>query len=322
MNINRVLNIMLVLLIVVNFYLGVSIYSLYRSRNYIDEKLLTTAVEKLTANGITLQDGAIPKHKQEGYIYVGELDDYYYKNVASELSGSSIVEDFILPDGYSYTMKSGDVFEFRSNYKFSYNPEKFKAMSDDNVSDNKDLQAATGEETAAVTEKITTFFLKPAFEGAYSIDIVIDKVLYGGKKKIDTTSESVADVYYAHFYQAIDGVRLKGFDIIATVIKYDGNYYVDAADGRYCFYRITERFDSQIYDQVNILFIDKYAGTYDGESAEKSIADVSSVYTAYPGNETEGQRREVYFVPAWKITYGSGNFNVYNAYNGALYTIL
>ena len=70
------------LLIVVNIYLGVSIYSLYRSQNYIDEKLLTTAVEKLTANGIMLQDGAIPLRKQKGYIYVGELDNYNYEIVA------------------------------------------------------------------------------------------------------------------------------------------------------------------------------------------------------------------------------------------------
>ena len=87
-------------------------------------------------------------------------------------------------------------------------------------------------------------------------------------------------------------------------------------------YRITERFDSQIYDQVNILFIDKYAGTYDGESGEKQ-SRVSVLFIQHIlSNETEEQRREVYFVPAWEITSGSGNSNVYNAYNGALYTIL
>lgn len=319
MNINRVLSILLILLVVVNIYLGVSIYSLYRSRNYIDDDLLTAAVEKFTANGITLHEGAIPTRKQEGYIYVGELDDYNYAGVVKELSGPDSVDNFtLMPDGYKYTLKNGDVFEFKNNYEFSYNLEKYKSILADDTSLNiEDLQVATGTEAAAVSEKITAFFKKPAFVGTYPVDIVIDKVLYGGKMQ-----ESGADVYYAYFYQAIDGVRLKGFDITAIVSAYNSEYYLTAAHGRYSFFRITERFDSQIYDQVNILFIDKYAGTYDGETGEKIISDVSPVYTAYPGNETEGQRREVYFVPAWKITYGSGNYNVYNAYNGALYTII
>ncbi|NLN23388.1 MAG: hypothetical protein GX164_04985 [Clostridiales bacterium] len=335
MNINRILSVLLLLLIVVNIYLGVSIYSLYRSQNYIDEKLLTTAVEKLTANGIMLQDGAIPLRKQKGYIYVGELDNYNYEIVAKELSGSNSVENFIVPDGYSYTMENGDVFKFGNNYEFSYKSEKYSTdsdaittyinqliSSDNTTSKNINLQAAGSQEAAAVSETVTAFLLKPVFVGAYQIEIATDKVLYGGKTQIDATSEAGADIYYAYFYQAIDGVRLKGFDIIAAVIAYNGDYYIAAAEGRYCFYRITERFDSQIYDQVNILFIDKYAGTYDGESGEKTISSVGSVYTAYPGNETEEQRREVYFVPAWEITSGSGNSNVYNAYNGALYTIL
>ena len=73
------------------------------------------------------------------------------------------------------------------------------------------------------------------FVGAYQIEIATDKVLYGGKTQIDATSEAGADIYYAYFYQAIDGVRLKGFDIIAAVIAYNGDYYIAAAEGRYCF---------------------------------------------------------------------------------------
>ena len=185
--------------------------------------MLTTAVEKLTANGIMLQDGAIPLRKQKGYIYVGKLDNYNYEIVAKELSESNSVENFIVPDGYSYTMENGDVFKFGNNYEFSYKSEKYSTDSDaittyinqlissDNTTSKILIYKLPAARKLLPYRKQLQLFLKPVFMGAYQIEIATDKVLYGGKTQIDATSEAGADIYYAYFYQAIDGVRLKGF---------------------------------------------------------------------------------------------------------------
>ena len=300
MNIKKIVRLLLLLLSAVNIILLIMVCSLYKNKYYIDDDYIADAIDIFNADNITITDDAIPSEKLQTYIYSTSGSDNYYEETATALSGDEISLRFRLPDGYTITTVNEDRFEFGSDYYFKYIksdcPEQIENKQQDESNGNP---ISSGIRYNKINKAIKLFLLGKGDSPTYNYSFDIENINY----------HNTANLYTAELYQTIDDVRIYGKQI---KIVLNSEYEILYIEGNWCFSFITDRFSAQIYDQVNILFIDKASDTYD---TENGINDVHPYYIMY----NDGDNGSALIIPSWKITYSSGKSNVYNAENGELY---
>lgn len=292
MNSKNILKLLAVLLILANIVLLIMVLSAYKEKYYIDDSYIENTYSIFNNEGIEIESGAIPNEKFSGNIYSAATDEDYYETVAKNITGETISTRFLMPGGFALTTEKGKSLEFSEDYYFKYSFSETETVP----------LSPFSAETVSYGMKNKLFdlaseFLSAKDEGLYPSDAEILNVSY----------DQPSELYYIMLAQTVNGVALHGHELLLVIDKEGSVRY---AEGKWCFFYNTERYSSQIYDQVNILFIDKASRA---EENAPGIIRVAPYYIIYSNEEDSS----VLLVPAWRIDYSDGTYKLYDAENGS-----
>lgn len=295
MNSKNILKLLAVLLVAVNAILLFMVLSVYKEKNYIDESYINNTYGIFNEENISIESGAIPNERFQGYIYSAAVDEDYYESAAKNITGEGISTRFLIPGGYALTTETGKSLEFSGGYYFKY---AFSENESYDISEigTDNVSSGTKKKLLRTAEKL----ICADDEGEYCSETEISDVSYIKKDRI----------YILTLKKTLDNVEIYGQKLTFVI---DEELNVLYAEGNWCFYSNTDRYSSQIYDQVNILFIEK-AGRTDEDVPATAIVSVSPQYILYSNSENPS----VLLVPGWKIEYADGSYKIFDAENGNL----
>ncbi len=328
MNWSSVKNLMIAILVAANLFLVYNVGRQGRTLRYVDEEEIRGAIELLARDGLSVHFDDVPKEKYKAHIYESLYSDEYYTEVAEALTSSKRELLYALPEGgVSIRTENGSTVEFDTDFGFRYT--RF---------DNLDASAYT-----EITADSVTSFLEGKSE------IVASEVKSYSKKAEEILSKAVGEdselsssvklvrcepgtnITYVLAAQMLDGYEVYSHYAFC-VFEDDELVY---ASGHWYFAPLDEKYTTELYDQVNILFSDLEAirsGAAvlhggDGEDAKNGVGDIrenepiavnsmSACYVVYWNSE----KTSLFFIPAWQIEHNNGGNIVYNAANGTVYS--
>lgn len=332
MNWSSVKNFMIAILLAANIFLIYNIARQERMRNYVPDEDIASAIELLSERGLVVPKSAIPTKKFKADVYESNYNDRYYTNVAEMLTGST--RDVLLstPDGgFSITAENGETVEFDTEFGFVYS--KHDTLTDlayTNVTaDNFSDYLNAGEELSA--SKMKDLSEKSA------------KFLNFGMPEDHALSTEIAKGYYdpQNGYSYILAKQcVGGYEIYShsAVCVFSDNELVHVK-GRWYFASVESPYDTELLDQIDILFSDltvlksASASSYLGDDEDAvrgddsdigellnieipAVKSVSPCYVMYWSSD----KTSLYFTPAWQINHINGLEIVYNATNGTMYS--
>ncbi len=345
MNWSAVKNLLIAILVAANAFLIFNIAKQDRTRVYIDADEVDGAIELLQERGLPVDDDTVPLEKFNAPVYESSYNDEYYAAVAETLSGSEREMLVSLPNGgFSVTANNGNIIEFDAEFGFSYwsnDNSDTSAYTGITASDfyalknrGKTLQNARFKELS----KLAVKFLDSRVSGDYVFNVrITDGFEDEASGRVYLFAEQELDGHYVYSHYA--------------VCVFSGDKLVQA-NGRWYFTPFDEKYNTELIDQVNIMFSDlsvlrsdavrDYSAENDVIGAAMIVPDavaaLSDVHTdttaALEIGELPGitaikscyatywnaDKSAVYFIPAWQIDHDNGRIIVYNATNGTVYS--
>ncbi|MBQ8249619.1 MAG: hypothetical protein IJY93_07045 [Clostridia bacterium] len=328
MNWSSVKNLMIAILVAANLFLVYNVVRQGRTLRYVDEEEIRGAIELLERDGLSVHFDDVPKEKFKAYVYESLYSDEYYTEAAEALTGSKRELLYALPEGgISIRTENGSTVEFDTDFGFRY-------VSVDNLdaSTYTEITADNFEAFSKNKSELTASELKSHSKKAAEI---LDEAVGGDgelstKVKLSCYDEST-DMTYLLATQTLDGYEVYSHYALCV---FEGDELV-FAKGRWYFAPIDEKYSTELYDQVNILFSDletlrSGVATLledDGEDTKISIDaapesepievnSMSACYVIYWNSE----KTSLFFIPAWQIEHNNGHDIVYNAANGTVYS--
>ena len=282
--------------------LSLMLVSVTESRDYLPESSVDDITAILAESNIKVDGSLISTRRRSATVYVCNSGDYNH-TVAALLADSSIEKAYLIPDGEILMMENGARLEFGSDFSFRYRadgeaPGEIPPLLPDR------LDAGLSEEGKAQITSIVTRFLargSRSFESGGSINAVT---------MVGSIQESGGTVY-ALCTRMIDGVEIPANRVVCAV---EGGI-VTAAWGNWYFLTPAQSYTAQLSDLFNILFnMKKEIGVAE---EEVTVEDISLCYSLY----FYGEEEDFCLIPCWQIvTDTMGNY-IFNALDGALYTI-
>jgi len=331
MNWSSVKNLLIAILLAANLFIIFNIVRQDRERNYIDEKVVRDAVAILKDRGLGVDIDTVPLKKFDASVYESSYNDEYYTQVAETLSGSKRDLLLSLPDGgFSISAINGSLVEFDSEFGFLYqkNDTFRKTAYIDITPDNIALKVKAGEgiggSVGKKLNKKAKAFLDSCFSGEASPETEMSAAFRNPKNGL----------CYVYAVQ-----KLGDYDVHShyAVCVFDGEEMIGAY-GRWFFSGFRAVHDTQLADQVNILFADFEALRADaedayelpqtgseeiGKNADKNVKPLSAkvermeaCYVTY----WNADKTALYFIPAWHVSHSGGLKILYNATNSTVYS--
>ena len=332
MNWSSVKNLLIAILVAANLFLLYNIARQDRTRGYIDENEVSGAVELLAERGLTVKEESIPLEKFKVPVYESPYSDEYYTEVAEALTGSKREMLYTLPEGgISITTQDGSSIEFDTEFGFRYVKNDISGIDayTEITADNFTSIARNNSEIAAARMKL----LSEKSENFLNSRVPDDYVLTA--KTTDSCYDDQNDITYLLSHQVLDG-----YDVYShyAVCVFLGDELV-FSHGRWYFAPFESEYNTDLCDQVNILFTDLVAlraatvslsdeaadsipeDTRSGvapseDNALPSVVDMSACYVIY----WNADKTALFFIPAWQIEHNNGLIIVYNAANSTVYS--
>ncbi len=315
MNWSSVKNLLILMLVAANVFLLYNISVQRRSLAYIDEDEVMDAVSLLYDRGLPVDVECIPLRRFDADIYESVYGEDYFNRTAELLSGSKRQNATIIPNGMMIVTENNDSFEFDNSLGFVYtknNINQTAAYTDinaDNFDDYAAVYTKPGKSQAAAAESVVVGFLSAGYGSESLFDIRVDGCIQ------DPNSGN----YYIKASQLIDELPVYGHGAVCVVSSGE----LVAAWGHWYFFDFDTSYNSDLYDQVNILFSDleTLEGLRESESAQTSeeplpgVVSVDACFATY----WNAEKTALYFIPAWQIGHSDGTLIVYNAANNTEY---
>ncbi|MBP3378370.1 MAG: hypothetical protein J6L96_06445 [Clostridia bacterium] len=300
----RIIPVLISLLTVSCLVLGLILFSLNRKNNYLPNESIESLVSILEADGIKIDPEIISPKVEHGTVYLSASEDYQ-KTVATLIGGDHVKATYGTPEGQIMIMESGAMFDFGSNFSFSY-------YADGEPSDIPDLWDGTyisGHFSDAKYKEIAKI-------AADFLDLGSGDFDTDGKMSVVTVADNILErdgVYYVICSRTIDGVEITDNTVLCTVT--DGE--VTSAYGTWCFLTLGESYSAQLADILNILFnVKKEIVSSRGDKGEVTIVGIEKCYSLY----FYGENEEFCLIPCLKIVTDSMGEFIYNAIDSTLYT--
>ena len=315
MNWASVKNMLILMLVAANVFLLYNISVQRRSLEYIDEDEVADAVSLLYDRGLSVDIGCVPLRRFDAEIYESVYGEDYFNRTAELLSGSKRQNATIIPNGMMIITENGDSFEFDNSLGFIYTKNNnnqtaaYTNINADNFDDYAAVYQKPNKSQASDVEDIVVSFLSAGYGSESLFDIRVDGCIL----EPDTGN------YYIKASQLIDGLVVYGHGVICVVS--DGELV--AASGHWYFFDFDTSYNSDLYDQVNILFSDleTLIGRRESENAQGSeeplpgVISVDACFTTY----WNAEKTALYFIPSWQLGHSDGTLIVYNAANSTEY---
>lgn len=340
MNWSSVKNLLIAILLAANLFLVFNIVRQERSRGYISEDKILDACEILTKRGMEVSSELVPKKKFNSYVYESSYNDDYFTLTAETLSSSKREALYTLPDGsLSITTENGAIFDCNSAFEFCY-------------------RKSNSIQNPAYTDITAEDFLKEAQaniplanKDVKNLVKIANDIL--GKRNSDENEFSSKIIY--SYTQKSDGKTylylkqlLGDYEIYShyAVCIFEGEELC-AAYGRWYFSPINKKHNTELYDQISILFTNLSVQTQNLQAAENASLYDETTNTPPDSIETEppihseakplsfpaikeitpcyaiywsSDKNALYFIPAWQISHSNGQTIVYNATNNSVYS--
>ena len=316
MNWTSVKNMLILMLVAANMFLLYNISVQRRSRSYIDEDEVINAVSLLDDRGLSVDVSCVPLSRFDADIYESVYGEDYFNRTAELLSGSKRQNATIIPNGILIVTENGASFEFDSSLGFVYTKNStisasaYTDINADNFDEYAGIYDKPGKSQTSELERIVTGFLSAGYGSESLFDIRIDGCIQ------DPNSGN----YYIKASQLLDGLSVYGHGAVCAV---SGGELV-AAWGHWYFFDFDTSYNSDLYDQVNILFLDletlegRRESEAAGQSSEEPLPGVVSVDACF-ATYWNAEKTALYFIPAWQIGHTDGTLIVYNAANNTEY---
>ncbi len=335
MNWSTVKNLLIAILVAANLFLLYNIARQDRTRGYIDAGEVQGAVELLSERGLEVDANTVPLEKFKAPVYESLYSDEYYTEAAQALSASPREVLLSLPNGgFSIIAENGAITEFDAEFGFAY-------MKYDNFDGTAytEITAENFASEAALRDEIGTSRLNTLIslaEGFLEIAVGDDYVL--SARIIDSYHDSGSGLTYLLAQQMLDGYPIYSHNAVCV---FEGDTLVYSA-GRWYFAPFDKEYNTELIDQVNILFTD-LTTLRSFVSTQFTLADVSedSEYLQWQDSPNvsddavlpavkslnacyviywNADKTALYFIPAWQIDHTDGGIIVYNATNGTVYS--
>ncbi len=288
---------LIILLVVINLFLGLSYINSLNKTSHLDENAIVNTVELLGKHGVEIEASDIPSRVYDSSIIECPYSEDYYEKVAISISSSEKESINILPDNsIKITTESGESFTFDSGFGISYN--RASATDDSPLltleySPDSDKPASlTKEQNRALSS-----FLYPEYQGNKTFSYSIRSVA----KKDGENAIVVCE-------QNIGGIPVGDHSITVELDK-DAVIY---AAGYWFFPTDSKSYSYRLYDQLSILIKEtQITNSNESQSEGYKITSVDHIYSTY----WSANRDNVYFVPSWAITTENFENRVYNAIN-------
>lgn len=332
MNWSSVKNLLIMILVAANLFLVFNIIRQDRTRNYISDEEIKSAVVLLSERGLIVPRSAVPEKKFKAAVYESLYSDEYFTEAAQAMTNSERELILSLPNGsFSITAKNGETVDFDTEFGFVYSKYSTSdtAAYTDITADNFGTYKAEGEAMSggrlkALSKKAEAFLNSGAFS-----DNALRAEVYDGYYDADTGYSVLLAV------QSVNGYNIYSHNAVCVF----SNDTLIFAQGRWYFAPLNEDYTTELRDQINILFEDLSAlktvvlldsqsenGVWPENIPEASeeidleipaVKSVNSCYVIYWGAD----KTALYFIPAWQVDHINGLTIVYNATNSTIYSI-
>ena len=332
MNWSSVKNLLIAILVAANLFLVYNVVRQEKTRGYLDEDEIRGAVELLAEDGLIVSEEDIPREKFKAPVYESIYSDEYYTGAAESLSGSKREMLYTLPEGgISITTENGSAFDFDTEFGFRYvkfdisDAAAYTDITADNfASFSKTYTEPTAKRLKSLSERAVSFLDKP-LQGDDSLSSEVKSSCY----------DAQSDTTYLLAVQTLDGYEVYSHYAIC-IFESDELVY---AHGRWYFAPLDEKYNTELHNQINILFTDletlkaESLNPLDDASDETDedilidnekpskisplvVNSMSACYVIYWNSE----KTSLFFIPAWQIDYNSNRSIVYNAANGTIHS--
>ncbi len=331
MNWSAVKNLLVGILVAANLFLIFNIARQDRARGYIDDDEVLGAVELLAERGLEVPQECIPREKFKAPVYESLYSDEYYTKAAEALSTSPREVLLSLPNGgFSITAQNGAVTEFDGEFGFTYSKysnfdaDAYTEITAENFASEAELWGDVGSSRLVTLKKrAEEFLMRCAGDSGVLTAGVTDSYFDTERGLTYLLARQVLGGYTVYSHYAV------------CVFKNDELIY---AGGRWFFAPIDEDYQTELVDQVNILFSDlaelnsgsaqgfalpegtdfaEEASSYTSPDNVKlsAVRNMQAVYAIY----WNADKTAIYFIPAWQIDHSDGITIVYNATNSTIY---
>ncbi len=332
MNWSSVKNLLIAILVAANLFLLYNIARQDRTRGYIDENEVSGAVELLAERGLAVKEESIPLEKFKVPVYESPYNDEYYTEVAEALTGSRREILYTLPQGgISITVENGASIEFDTEFGFrcvKYGISDIDAYTEITADSFASFAKNKGE-IASARMKLLSEQAEDFLDSRVPDDYVLTA------KTEDGCYDAQNDITYLLLNQVLDGYEVYSH---YAVCIFSGDELI-FSHGRWYFAPFESEYNTDLCDQVNILFTDLATlragavslldGTADNTSEGTrpdaapsvdntlpTVVDMSACYVIY----WNADKTALFFIPAWQIEHNNGLIIVYNAANSTVYS--
>ncbi len=307
-------SVMIVILLGVNLWLVYLLVGRYMAQTYFSPDVLQNTVEILARDGIHMRAEQIDAKKRDADIYEAVMAADYYDSVAAIFTESPIHETFPTPTGVRMIADNGDTLSFSGSFGVNF-------LAGEQVWEELSSIAAW---TVRAGEPIDPGHrsmrgLREALEARLDTDTAVGSgVTVHAKLVLDAAYRFGAYTLF-RCSQALDGKPISGHSVDCL---FDESGRLLWLDGTWGFLSLTRNYSAPLYDQINILFMEKAACLEQREADAAHAAEpltLASMQSCYILNTapdpTDGGSR-VYYSPAWAIAYTDGTTRIYSAVTG------
>ncbi len=309
---NSIKTVMIVILLGVNLWLVWLLSGRFDARNYFDDATVQNAVEILGRDGIHLAPEQIDTRKREADLYVADMPEDYHERLAAVFTGGSPVgEAYPTPTGQRMIAENGDTVTITGNFGVGYLA----------AGQNREQLAVSAEWAVRLLEPID-----PKQRGLRGLRETLSERLTAGVSDSAATAPLGIRIRYEAAYrfgtytlfvcrQEIDGKAVADHTVRAL---FDEAGKLVWLDGIWSFLSLSGNYSAPLYDQINILFMERTArlGAEGDEELALHLAAMTSCYVLTPVADADGEGSTVYFSPAWQIIYADGENVTYSAVTG------
>ncbi len=311
---NHIKTVMIIILLIVNIWLIYLIAGRYMTREFLDGDVIRDTIEILGRSNVYISEDQIDVRKRDADIYTALRGENYFTDVVACFTDSSVDEMLPTPGGMRLVAESGDSFLLGEDFSVTYYAAEWDRTA---LSELCARAAAEGERISpdGFAFGRAKREIRRLLEGGVSAAGVVSV----SHMRAEITEVRHFDGYYlVQCRQTLDGMPL-GTNAVSCLCDEKGNMF--RLDGVWSFCPPTGSYSAQLYDQINILFIEKAvldelrdAGAQDGGIHLDSLRLCYVINTAEDG---EGGTR-VFYSPAWQISYTDGSERIYSAVTGEL----
>lgn len=309
MNWSRIKSILLACLIVVNLFLGVQIYLRQSENNRLTPEMIADTVTLLSDAGITMDPQLIPRQNPQIQVYEAELPsdlNEYYRSIVQARTGelADSLRMHMMVNGIRITVRdTNDLYEFYTSDLLSFYFCDGSYLEQDPIGRVTQSEIEWQEMDDAALELRLNELL---FGRTFSQRSDVEEAGYYGVRIVSGV-KTAEGAYILRCAQYMDGFMIR--DCTAVCIIY-GDRLI-AGKGSLIFAQHGAGYSVSYSDAVNMLLTARADRRSRGDSTPTEITDISNLYCV----NWSTNRRIMYLIPAWEITYDGQNKQIIDGIN-------